>query len=337
MNNAKPPTVAEEYESLFHYTNYQGLEGIIESQTLWATHYRYLNDAEELIHAKTILHRIVSPKVKEFIEKGILSSGDHAKFVEFSGGVEKVAQDESQKLIDRFYSALLLDSQGYDSGLPGPFILAFCAAKDSFVKRNGLLSQWRGYGVDGGYLIEFDSKQIENLIKNEIQSFYYPVGVFADVGYGEKLDDTPIDFKADVLELEEKIFRFINFFDQVGEQEDFPNEILMLFVKLISRSKHVGFKEENEIRAVFFPGSNQHRVNETKPEIKQRQIKLLKFKSFGGTPRPYIELFELNKKLPIKRIIVGPHRDKELRKKSLGLKLKNLGIEVRSSSIPYLG
>jgi hypothetical protein len=32
-------------EELYHYTGIHGLKGIVESQTLWATHYKYLNDA----------------------------------------------------------------------------------------------------------------------------------------------------------------------------------------------------------------------------------------------------------------------------------------------------
>ena len=40
-----PKPLADE---LYHYTGIHGLKGIIESQTLWATHYKYLNDAEEV-------------------------------------------------------------------------------------------------------------------------------------------------------------------------------------------------------------------------------------------------------------------------------------------------
>jgi hypothetical protein len=35
---------------LYHYTNGLGLKGIIESQTIWFTDYRHLNDPSELIH-----------------------------------------------------------------------------------------------------------------------------------------------------------------------------------------------------------------------------------------------------------------------------------------------
>lgn len=39
--------VSDEHSELYHYTTGAGLEGILRSQVLWATHIAYLNDAEE--------------------------------------------------------------------------------------------------------------------------------------------------------------------------------------------------------------------------------------------------------------------------------------------------
>src|SRR5262245_39979140 len=44
-SNSMPKFLPDE---LYHYTGIRGLKGIINSQTLWATHYRYLNDTEEV-------------------------------------------------------------------------------------------------------------------------------------------------------------------------------------------------------------------------------------------------------------------------------------------------
>ncbi len=35
---------------IYHYTTEEGLRGILESQCLWATHFQYLNDTEEIQH-----------------------------------------------------------------------------------------------------------------------------------------------------------------------------------------------------------------------------------------------------------------------------------------------
>jgi hypothetical protein len=50
----KESEVSEQYPTLFHYTTESGLYGILRSQQLWATHYAYMNDSEELRRAKTL-------------------------------------------------------------------------------------------------------------------------------------------------------------------------------------------------------------------------------------------------------------------------------------------
>ena len=42
------PTFAHSYPELHHYTSYAGLSGILESQTIWATHFFHLNDSSEV-------------------------------------------------------------------------------------------------------------------------------------------------------------------------------------------------------------------------------------------------------------------------------------------------
>ncbi len=44
----------DEYD-LWHYTTAEGLKGILSSQTLWVTDYRYLNDSSEFIYSKQII------------------------------------------------------------------------------------------------------------------------------------------------------------------------------------------------------------------------------------------------------------------------------------------
>ncbi len=40
---------------LYHYTNVKGLMGILDSQCLWATDFRYTNDLSEIRYAKGIM------------------------------------------------------------------------------------------------------------------------------------------------------------------------------------------------------------------------------------------------------------------------------------------
>jgi len=71
------------------------------------------------------------------------------------------------------------------------------------------------------------------------------------------------------------------------------------------------------------------------PSIPEKECK---FRNKNGTQVPYIELFHsLDKRLPIEKIIVGPHQDKELRAAALQLMLRNTDIKVTVSDIPYIG
>ncbi len=49
------PEVHEAHQFVYHYTSRGGLEGIINTQTLFATDYRYLNDTSEIEHMRTAL------------------------------------------------------------------------------------------------------------------------------------------------------------------------------------------------------------------------------------------------------------------------------------------
>ena len=67
-------SLAEEHPELFHYTNAAGLAGIIKNQTLWATHYAYLNDSEEIKHfhknrLPNILQGVVDIRLNELIKQ----------------------------------------------------------------------------------------------------------------------------------------------------------------------------------------------------------------------------------------------------------------------------
>jgi hypothetical protein len=54
---AQPP------ELLFHYTNASGMLGILDSSRLWATNYRFLNDASEIAYGMALFESIVQERI----------------------------------------------------------------------------------------------------------------------------------------------------------------------------------------------------------------------------------------------------------------------------------
>ena len=102
------------------------------------------------------------------------------------------------------------------------------------------------------------------------------------------------------------------------------------FVGCISRYKHHSFKEENEVRIVCIPTTKEEYLSLAKKERK--------FRTKNGKLIPYIELFNSTDiVLPIERIIVGPHKEKDSRASALRVMLMSTNIEITVSDIPYEG
>ena len=51
-------------ERLYHYTSFNGLLGIVESKSLWATDIRYMNDSAELKHTADLIRREVIKRIR---------------------------------------------------------------------------------------------------------------------------------------------------------------------------------------------------------------------------------------------------------------------------------
>lgn len=116
-------------EPLYHYTDANGLLGILTSGKLWATEIRFLNDPSELTYGLSIVH--------EALERASQRRG-----LDFDAIRTWLA------------SSLDLKEQ-----LTQVYVVSFCADGD-------LLSQWRAYGGSGdGCSIEFSAECFRGLRK----------------------------------------------------------------------------------------------------------------------------------------------------------------------------
>lgn len=265
--------------SLFHYTDWKGLQGILQTKTLWATHFRYLNDEME----------------------GVFGQEQFKK-----DWVTRFPNQDAETVIKTVFNSDLDDC----------FVVSFCKSnKENY--EDGLLSQWRGYGKDGGYAIQFDRKKIHELIKAEKEKYAYLGLQMWNMGYGNNKN---------YLDLVPQTW--LPTHNQISEHS------LILVLQYLLWIKHSGFEEESEVRiaAVLVPPK---RFDEPFEEgyVAQPQKPI----HFRDGAIPYIKLFEGLGNLPIERIIVGPHKDKEKRKDALQLMLRDTDIIVEASGIPYIG
>ncbi|WAC49362.1 DUF2971 domain-containing protein [Asticcacaulis sp. SL142] len=171
MTESTEKKVSEVYPSLFHYTTYNGLIGILQSQSLWATNYQFLNDSTEFKLAAERLVEEILPHYKKYLKDKILSDQRFAQFIESEGGTSKF-MDEPSTLVQSMYIAT-----GDEI-----YITSFSKHTDAPVAANGHLSQWRAYGADGGYAIEFNSNEIEILLHEQNSKFGF-LPLLADMIY----------------------------------------------------------------------------------------------------------------------------------------------------------
>lgn len=108
---------------IYHYTDLNGLKGIIENHSLWATNMYFLNDEEEIRH-------------------GIAA---------FDNALNYLMEDLSKQRV-KVLRKVLDGHQLFHA--KNNYNISFCQHPD-------LLSQWRGYAAAQGVCLEFDSEELE--------------------------------------------------------------------------------------------------------------------------------------------------------------------------------
>lgn len=329
--------VSEIYPELFHYTTAAGLTGILSSDSLWATHGAFLNDAEEMTHffderlpriAEEEIHRVVSELEKE----GRLSTEEVEKY----GGSPKFISDEARANVEILRKVTL--------NFNDPYIFSLSAPQDDYARKSGLLSQWRGYGSDGGYAIVLDTRGVELLLTSEDQQHYYNVLLLREVFY-HGIDPALQPSAADDVKKDEELvcqaIRSLSLEQNIGETPSNPYNAISA---LSCSCKHRGFWEEKEIRIVAIPPKKTYeqearRLGETR---RRREAKAF---IKNGVSIPYLDLFSSQSdstdrmRLPIKQVIIGPHKDREKRRQAVEMLLDSNGydVPVTCSDIPYIG
>lgn len=285
---------------LYHYTNLQGLTGIISNQNIWASHCRYLNDVSEFEHAFNFIKDIAS---------GIYIEDDYLSVFAFKVG----------QAIERMYKQ--------DS-----YITSFSGKVDS-------LSQWRGYGSPGqGICIGFNQKIIkqfceENQYSLEKCSYFHSeqrkdiiaiinncLNVFPKLGVSREA------FNAlnsqDMVAYSSDLDDYISKGNGATEVKEALNCLCNSIQKYAPIMKNTGFREESEWRII---------CNDPNENIL--------FRDASSHLIPYIELplIQYSNDI-ISEIIVGPNPNMSRCVDSIHKLLVNnslINVKVKRSEIPF--
>jgi hypothetical protein len=132
-------------EELWHYTDANGLIGILKTGHIWATQVSCLNDTLEQRYFGELVHAAVKARRKQIVDPLVEP-------------LFRIADDELDNL---------------DLTSAGQFVACLSEAEDD-------LGQWRGYGGgECGYAIGFRSQAILDAITRRPSTFLLPMG-YAD-------------------------------------------------------------------------------------------------------------------------------------------------------------
>jgi Protein of unknown function (DUF2971) len=327
MNPPCDPHFIATHPELHHYTTFQGLKGILETNTIWATHYRDLNDSTEVVHLKQLLVGALMPRFNKTLHDRC--NRQQRRHLKANGGDPKQL---ARFITDSLYSVTFGD--GASTSSVDAFITSFCTHADDkpYDRENGLLSQWRAYGADGGCCLVFDTAAICNLLAQEWADYWGYLHM-STVQYAT--DEVSVDelfpklMSACDLYLSQILTEVLNAQTGRSPQHD-PDP----FLSSATLFKHRGFREEREARIVAIRSSQA--VREAAAGLDDN-FTPMPDRTRKNNGRRYVPLFKgLDVKLPIQRVIVGPSRN-QARNCTRVRELLGSATLVKCSDTPFIG
>ncbi|MEI7710525.1 MAG: DUF2971 domain-containing protein [Rhodospirillales bacterium] len=270
------------FPELYHYTGWEGAKGIIESGSMWASHYSGLNDRSEVQHMKKPLKHALPG-----------------------------SESDRQRAVDWLYG------QTFD-GFATPYITSFSTHADLSPtdRENGLIWQWvgqpsnksGGYGRQG-YALVFDTRRLDELLDIEFKTWRYLQVTLAKVFYNHGEDAIRKSIKP-------LVSKAVRFFGNLSLQDITEGkEFVSNFITATATFKHACWSNEKEVRIITCPYKQEdlQSIQEDDPEeikkLKNRSVKTILKRPDG---RRYIALFStLSAELPITRIIVAPDENQD--------------------------
>jgi hypothetical protein len=203
-------------DRLYHYTDANGLEGIVRTGKLWATHRKFLNDSSEIGYGYAVL--------AEEINKMLL-------------------KHQNSKVIQAF----LLNSLKAVSESIETWDLYFTC----FCEKDNLLNQWRSY-ASTGYALGFSTKHIETeILPRHAERAYILTRVIYDVDVQRSLLQELLEKTIDVLY---KAYHRQTDEEGLHYVPGFVGFIRGMAMRYLAYFKHPAFEVEHEWRMSHLGG-----------------------------------------------------------------------------------
>jgi hypothetical protein len=138
---------------LYHYTDLDGLMGILNTGQLWATDVKFMNDMSEYDHANEMIKTELSAMETEVLPLFDPPLPVNEGIITAAGAF--LRQSKRRAEVIEMAEHLILYQKGYRC-----YVSCFCDSGD-------LLRQWRAY-ASGGYSIEFDGSVLSSRYQGKI-------------------------------------------------------------------------------------------------------------------------------------------------------------------------
>ena len=324
--------------SLYHYTGLAALQGMIENREIWATHFSSLNDPTEVHFAREQITEAVRPMMLDLLMKAVWDTPSAKQRIDESGGAIKLAGLEANALVDSIFNPAFVGVAG-KTPLSPAFIASFCSheKQSSYVRKNGLLSQWRAYGKNGVCIV-FNTKRLEELLAREERRCAYGLLTLRNVFYDKKTFAASPAFVELIERLRVTHNKMLNAVGGPAPSGMITGELIELFLNACTRLKHEGFVEEGEVRIIALPKARrmwEMADADEGGETRGGEYLVEPFER-DGSMRIALNRTHPNTPLPIERIIVAPSAHQAELVSSVKGIIGDKCIPVHASETPFI-
>ncbi len=217
---------------VYHYTDFNGLIGIIQNNSLFSSNATYLNDYSELEYGNNLISETISKIIKRKELRNYFDLGE-----------EEISLLQKTIKLLRNYS--------------NSNICVCC-----FSYNPDLLSQWRGYANNGnGVAIGFPIYELRDSITPKVHN--------AMIEYNRQKQTKELE-EIIAIALDYAVVKRSDFgYSKRQVFKHFPKALISILSSLTPRFKNIGFKEEDEFRLIYDPLYHE-KYKEENEEIPQK-------------------------------------------------------------------